>query len=99
MTTDYDAPRGGAVDVAEESLEDLQTRRHDLRSADVDVDVDADDAADTFELPDAEMLDEDGTTVIPMRANEFRCTRCFLIHHHSQLAAQHGGDLICRECA
>jgi len=96
MTTDYDAPRGGAVEVAEESLEDLKIHRHDVRSANVDVD----DAADTFELPDAEILDEEiGVTVVPMRANEFRCARCFLVHHHTQLAAQRGGDLVCRECA
>jgi uncharacterized protein DUF4193 len=100
MTTDYDAPRGGAVEVAEESLEDLKTRRHDVRSAVVD--VDADDAADTFELPDVEVLDEevgDSVSVVPMRANEFRCARCFLVHHRSQLAVQRGADLICRECA
>jgi hypothetical protein len=95
MATDYDAPRGGAVDLAEDSLEDLKARRDDAKSAAVDVD----DTADVFELPGAEMLDEElSVAVVPLRLDEFRCSRCFLIHHRSQLAAQRGDDLVCREC-
>jgi Domain of unknown function (DUF4193) len=95
MATDYDAPRGGGVDIAEDSLEELKGRREDAQSAVVDVD----DTADVFELPGADMLDEElSVAVIPMRLDEFRCSRCFLVHHRSQLAAQKGDDLICREC-
>lgn len=96
MATDYDAPRGGAVELAEDSLEDLKARREDAQSAAVDVD----ETADVFELPGVEMLDEELTVaVVPIRVDEFRCSRCFLIHHHSQLASERGGELICRECA
>jgi hypothetical protein len=38
-------------------------------------------------------------TVVPMRADEFRCAGCFLVHHRSQLARQVGDDLICSECS
>lgn len=94
-TTDYDAPRTGGVDLAEDSLEELKGRRDDAASAAVDVD----DTADVFELPGAEFLDEELTvTVVPMRGDEFRCGSCFLVHHRSQLAAQRGEALICREC-
>jgi Domain of unknown function (DUF4193) len=94
-TTDYDAPRTGGVDLAEESLEQLTARRDDTQSASVDVD----DTADVFELPGAEFLDEELTVaVIPMRGDEFRCSSCFLVHHRSQLASQRGDVLICREC-
>jgi hypothetical protein len=34
-----------------------------------------------------------------MLADEFRCSRCFLVHHRSQLAATRNGEHTCRECA
>jgi hypothetical protein len=37
--------------------------------------------------------------VVPMQADEFRCSRCFLVHHRSQLAGERNGEPICRECA
>ena len=37
--------------------------------------------------------------IIPMRADEFRCDSCFLIHHRSQLVAQGSGRSLCRDCA
>ena len=96
--TDYDAPRSAPVDLAEDSLEELTARRAAAQSPTVDLDeVDTDEA---FELPGAELLDEELTVaVVPMRADEFRCSRCFLVHHRSQLAAQRDGQEICRECA
>ena len=58
------------------------------------------DVAETFELPGAELGDEELTVkVLPMQADEFRCSRCFLVHHRSQLAYERKGELICRECA
>ncbi len=95
MATDYDAPRGGGVELAEDSIEDLTARRDAAQSAVVDVD----DTADVFELPAGELLDEElSVAVVPMRLDEFRCSRCFLVHHRSQLAIERAGELICREC-
>lgn len=95
-TTDYDAPRATAVDLAEDSLEDLKARRESAKASVVDVD----DTVDGFELPDADVVDEElSVSVIPMRGDEFRCASCFLVHHRSQLAKQRGDDLICKECA
>jgi hypothetical protein len=34
-----------------------------------------------------------------MRADEFRCVRCFLVHHRSQFAERRDGQQICRECS
>jgi hypothetical protein len=34
-----------------------------------------------------------------MRTDEFRCSRCFLVHHRSQRVAGRDGTDICRECA
>jgi hypothetical protein len=98
MATDYDAPRREEVDLGEDSLEELKARRVDAQSAIVD--VDEADVAETFELPGADLADEELTVkVLPMQADEFRCSRCFLVHHRSQLAAQRNGEMICRECA
>ncbi len=37
--------------------------------------------------------------VLPRQADEFTCSRCFLVHHRSQLASEKSGVLVCRECA
>ena len=97
MATDYDAPRRDEVDLGADSLEELKSRRVDAQSAVVD--VDETDVAESFELPGADLADEELTVrVLPMQADEFRCSRCFLVHHRSQLAAERNGNLICREC-
>ena len=98
MATDYDAPRRDEVDLGEDSLEELKARRVDAQSSVVD--VDETDVSETFELPGADLADEELTVkVLPMQADEFRCSRCFLVHHRSQLAYERKGELICRECA
>jgi hypothetical protein len=98
MATDYDAPRREEVDLGEDSLEELKARRVDAQSATVD--VDETEVAESFELPGADLADEELTVkVLPMQADEFRCSRCFLVHHRSQLAATRNGEMICRECA
>jgi hypothetical protein len=97
-TTDYDSPRRPVVDIEEDSLEELKSRRTAAQSPSVD--VDEAEAAEGFELPGADLSDEELTvTVVPMLSDEFRCSRCFLVHHRSQLAAQRDGENICRECA
>lgn len=98
MATDYDAPRRDDVELGEDSLEELKARRQDAQSSSVD--VDEAEVAETFELPGADLTDEELTVkVLPMQNDEFRCSRCFLVHHRSQLASAKGGDLVCRECA
>jgi hypothetical protein len=95
-TTDYDAPRGHATDVDSDSIEELKARRTTTTGY---VDID-DDAADGFELPSLELADEElSVAVVPMRTDEFRCSRCFLVHHRSQRIVAGDGSLICRECA
>src|SRR3954454_22020995 len=98
MATDYDAPRRDEVDLGEDSLEELKARRVDAQSAFVD--IDETDVAESFEPPRADLADEELTVrVLPMQADEFRCARCFLVHHRSQLAYERNGELVCQECA
>jgi hypothetical protein len=96
--TDYDAPRRSAVDLDEDSLEELKARRAATQSPVLD--VDEAEAAEAFELPGADLSDEELTVaVVPMRGDEFRCSRCFLVHHRSQRADGRAGPDVCRECA
>src|SRR2546422_10226668 len=98
MATDSAAPRRDEVDLGEDSLEELKARRVDAQSSVAD--VDEAEVAESFELPGAALADEELTVkVLPMQADEFRCSRCFLVHHRSQLAVERNGEMICRECA
>jgi hypothetical protein len=99
MATDYDAPRRNETDeMAEDSLEELKARRNEAQSGAVD--VDESETAENFELPGADLSGEELTVrVLPKQADEFTCSRCFLVHHRSRLADEHGERLVCRDCA
>jgi len=97
-STDYDAPRRPIVDLEEDSLDELKARRTAAQSPTVD--LDETEAADGFELPGADLSDEELTVaVVPMLPDEFRCSRCFLVHHRSQLVSSRSGQDVCRECS
>lgn len=98
MATDYDSPRKTDDDLSEDSLQELQARRMDKSSSTID--LDPDDIAEGLELPGADLSNEElSIRVIPRQENEFTCSRCFLVHHRSQLVEERNGQLICRECA
>ena len=99
MATDYDAPRRNEADeLGEDSLEELKARRAEAQSASVD--VDETDFNENLELPGADLSNEElSVRVLPRQADEFTCSRCFLVHHRSQLASSSGGQLVCRDCA
>lgn len=98
MATDYDAPRKTEDELSEDSIEELKSRRLDTNSGKVD--VDEAEVAETFELPGADLSNEElSVRVLPRQADEFTCSSCFLVHHRSQLAGEKGGQLICRDCA
>jgi hypothetical protein len=98
MATDYDAPRKTDDELAEDSLEELKAQRANKSASAVD--VDEVELAENLELPGADLSDESLTVrVIPRQADEFTCSRCFLVHHRSQLAKEVKGELICRDCA
>ena len=97
MATDYDAPRVTDPD-ADESLDELKARRTNDAATAV-IDVDEGDALDSFDLPDADLSGEELTVrVIPKQADEFVCSSCFLVQHHSRLALRKDGQQFCTEC-
>lgn len=99
MATDYDAPRKNEDDITEDSIEELKSRRSDIGSNDVD--EDENEAAESFELPGADLSKEELTvTVVPPQEDEFTCSHCFLVHHSSQIAFVDANGLpVCTDCA
>ncbi|MBD8045032.1 DUF4193 domain-containing protein [Arthrobacter sp. Sa2BUA2] len=97
MATDYDAPRKPDEDASEESIEELKTRRTNTQSAVVD--EDEAEAADSFELPGADLSGEElMIRVLPAQSDEFTCASCFLVRHRSQIAKEKDGLYYCVEC-
>ena len=98
MATDYDAPRKTEEELGEDSIEELKARRLDKNSGKVD--EDEVEAAESFELPGADLSHEElSVQVLPRQSDEFTCSQCFLVHHRSQLASDHDGQLVCQDCA
>lgn len=98
MATDYDAPRKTDDDLENDSIEELKSRRNDKSTSNVD--VDETEQAEGFELPGADLSGEElSVQVIPRQVDEFTCSKCFLVHHRSQLAKEVGGLPVCTECA
>ncbi|MFF2045325.1 DUF4193 domain-containing protein [Kitasatospora sp. NPDC058170] len=99
MATDYDAPRKTDSDEgSHDSIEELKARRTDTSSSSIDA-VDQLESADGVQLPGADLSGEELTvTVQPMQADEFTCTRCFLVHHRSRLARADKNGPVCRDC-
>ncbi|QLQ10514.1 MAG: DUF4193 domain-containing protein [Nocardioidaceae bacterium] len=95
MATDYDAPRKTDEESSEESIEELKARRHDKNSGKVD--EDEAEAAESFELPGADLSDVAlEVEVVPEQDDEFTCMSCFLVRHRSQLAD--AKKMICKDC-
>ena len=98
MATDYDAPRKTDEELAEESLEDLKARRAQKTSGAID--IDEVEAAENLELPGADLSDESLTIqVLPKQIDEFTCSKCFLVHHRSQLDHEGKNGPVCSDCS
>ena len=97
MVTDYDVPRKTDEEMSEDSLEELKSRRADKNSGKVD--EDEVEAAESFELPGADLSHEELTVrVLPRQANEFTCAFCFLVKSKSQLAEMRNRLPYCVNC-
>ncbi|WP_022872519.1 DUF4193 domain-containing protein [Nesterenkonia alba] len=97
MATDYDAPRKNEDEVNEDSIEELKNRSTNRQSAVVD--EDEAEAAEGFELPGADLSDEElQVRVLPAQNDEFTCGECFLVRHRSQAIDRGDGTLICADC-
>ena len=98
MATDYDAPRKQDDEISADSIEELKAQRTQAQASQVDEDETA--AAEDFELPGADLSNEElSVRVLPRQNDEFTCMECFLVRHRSQLAEDNDGVLVCSDCA
>ena len=97
MAPDYDAPRKQDEEQNEESYEELNARRSEMQSGAVDEDENS--AAESFELPGADLSNEElNVVVLPAQDDEFTCASCFLVRHRSKIAREEGCLSYCIEC-
>lgn len=98
MATDYDAPRKTDDESSEDSIEELKGRRSEAAAPTVD--EDEAEAADSYELPGADLSGEElSVRVLPRQADEFTCASCFLVKHRSQIDHVEGTLIYCKECS
>lgn len=96
MSTDSAILRSQNDDALDEELQKLGGR---AAGAQTEAD-DQPDTAEPIDLPGNEITDDTlSTRVMPEKNDEFTCTRCYLVHHHSQRAPDSGGDAVCLDCA
>lgn len=98
MATDYDAPRKSDEEIAAEAAETLAVAQ--AGKAPAVIDPDEANLGDDLELPGADLSGETlSVLVVPVQADEFTCSRCFLVHHASQLSRQvNGQPPVCVDC-
>ena len=95
MATDYDAPRKNDDDT--ESIEVLKERAPEAASASSDLDVE--DHGDSFTIPEVTSEDTE-VIVVPKQEDEFTCSECFIVKHHSQKAKKDGKyGPVCVDCS
>lgn len=95
MATDYDAPRKNDDDT--ESLDAIKERTSEGTSASSD--VDADDHSDSFSIPEITSEEQD-VVVVLQQEDEFTCSSCFIVKHHSQRAKKDGPyGPVCVDCS
>src|SRR5690625_7432671 len=98
MATDYDAPRKSDDESSDDSIEELKGRRSEAAAPTVD--EDEAEAADSYELPGADLSGEElSVRVLPRQADEVTCASCCLVTHRSQINPVEGNLIICQAWA
>jgi hypothetical protein len=93
---DYDSPRRPPID-DDDGLDELKARSRAAWSPAPG--LDEADTAEGLEMPGADMSGEELTVpVVPIRADELRCCRCFLVQHRNRFTARVDGQDVCLEC-
>jgi hypothetical protein len=98
MATDYDKPRTSdsmSEPASEPALQALTSQRADTAT---NLGDETDPGEALLDLPEADLTGEELTVpLVPRQADEFTCTVCYLVRHHSQLADKR--RIVCDECA
>jgi hypothetical protein len=93
MATDYDAPRKSDDDT--ESLEAIKERIPEKIASSPDID----ESEHGEGILSHEVIAEDlEVVVLPAQEDEFTCSECFIVKHHSLLAKNKKNGPVCTEC-
>ena len=96
MATDYDAPRKQEDDDTQ-SIEVLKERSPAANPQALD--IDESDASEGFMAPEV-ISDDTDIVIVPVLDDEFTCSECFIVKHHSLKSPKKGKyGPVCVECA
>ncbi|WP_043444915.1 DUF4193 domain-containing protein [Arthrobacter sp. L77] len=99
MATDYDAPRTTVDDDGDTRSDGLEALGAGAALQTAVIDDDELEAADSFDLPGADLSSEEiSVQILAAQADEFTCASCFLVRHRSQIARDRDGQLYCVDC-
>ncbi|WP_247828820.1 DUF4193 domain-containing protein [Arthrobacter antioxidans] len=99
MATDYDAPRTTVDDDGDTRSDELKAFGAGAALQTAVIDDDELEAADSFDLPGADLSSEEiSVQILAAQADEFTCASCFLVRHRSQIARDRDGQLYCVDC-
>ena len=99
MATDYDAPRTTVDDDGDTRGDGLKAFGTWATPQTAVIDDDELEAADSFDLPGADLSSEEiSVQILAAQADEFTCASCFLVRHRSQIALDRDGQLYCVDC-
>lgn len=92
MATDYDAPRKADDDT--ESIEAIKER---VPATTASTDTEEGDSTEGFSIPDVVSEDLE-VVVLPPQEDEFTCSNCFIVKHHSLMSRKTKAGPVCTEC-
>lgn len=95
MATDYDAPRKQDDDDTQ-SIEVLKERTSAVNPQALD--VDDSDAAGDFLVQEV-VSDDLDVVIVPAQEDEFTCSECFIVKHHSLIGKKSKNGPVCIECS
>lgn len=98
VTTQGSTSRSADEELAQRELRALKAQHASAGSPTL-VAREIEDAED-LELPGTDMSDESvALDVLPRQLDEFTCSKCFLVHHRSQLDHEGTHGPVCSDCS
>ncbi len=97
MSTHQTASRTAEDDQAIQELKTLKAQHAKVHAGDAAEEIEI---AENLELPGADVNDDNlALDILPKQLDEFTCTKCFLVHHRSQLDHESALGPVCSDCS
>ena len=97
MSTHQTASRTAEDDQAQQELKTLKAQHAKAHAGFTAEEIEI---AENLELPGADLSDDNlALDILPKQLDEFTCTKCFLVHHRSQLDHESAIGPVCSDCS